>query len=493
MFISLYDVYCLIPEVYLLICSCVLLIYGVFFSTSISKGFPLLTTNVGWLSLQVVLFTFLLIILLPDFNFLNWNYLLVTDPFSYGAKVILTLTFIVWFFLSLTYVQQEKLNSFEYWIISLLGLAGMYFVLQANDFMSLYLSVEFQSLTFYVLTSFKRSSEFSTESGLKYFILGAFSSALLLFGLSLLYSLTGLTNLTDYARFFSGFEVDTYGAVVGLLFICTSLLFKLSAAPFHMWSPDVYEGAPTAVTAYLSILPKLGVITILSRLCFFTFHYNYSFWQPIILVSAYLSIFIGTFSAFYQKKIKRFIAYSSISHIGFFLIGFIGADTESFFSIVFYFLAYLIMSISIFFLVTSFRYFQYPNHFQVRWINDFSGLGQMNPILAFSLTLIVFSMAGIPPLIGFFAKLFVLLAAIQNQFYSLSVVAVLVSCVGCFYYIRFIKLMYFENLATWKVLYPINKINSIFLGCLCFIIAFLFLDLETCSMFVTFMSLSFLG
>jgi NADH-quinone oxidoreductase subunit N len=474
-----------------------LLIYGVFISTSPKLGHPLTSLNIGWLSLQIVLFALFILLLLPQFILFSWSQLLVNNFFVFGGKLILLTSFIFWALLSFPYISNEQLNSFEYWILSILALVGMLFIVQAHDLLSMYLAVEFQSLVFYVLASFKRTSEFSTESGLKYFILGAFSSALLLFGSSILYGLTGLTNFSDYTKLFAGLLINdqlfTLGVTLSLIFINVSLLFKLSAAPFHMWSPDVYEGAPTSVTAFFAILSKLAILSLLFKFCFFAFHDFVDSWYKVISCCAYLSILIGTLGAFSQKKWKRFIAYSSINHVGFLLIGFSTGELEGLFSLIFYIVIYIIMMFGIFLFVLSLRYYQYPTHFQIRYIKDLTSLFLYNPVLAFTLTLILFSMAGIPPLIGFFSKIFILLPGLQNNMYSLTIFAVLMSCIACFYYIRIIKTMYFDKLENWIVTYPVNKVSSMLLGLFTLLTTLLFLDLELFSLFITRMVLPFLG
>ena len=497
MFISQYDIYIILPEIYLLTCICFLLVYGVLMSTSVTKGYPLLSSNIGYLSLQVTLFAFLIVFSTSCFNFTGWNSLILVNSFTQGTKFIVLGSFIFWFFLSLPYTKKEKINSFEYWLLSLLSIVGMLLIVQCCDLISMYLSMEFQSLVFYILASFKRTSEFSTESGLKYFVLGAFSSALLLFGSSVLYSLTGLTNFNDYLIFFSG-SLDLkctldFGIITGLIFINTALLFKLSAAPFHMWSPDVYEGAPTSITAFFSILPKLVITSLLLKLCLFSFHDFFQIWQKIVFFCSYLSILIGTLLAFSQTKWKRFIAYSSINHVGFILMGLSSGELESIFSVLFYVVIYIITMFALFFFLITIRYYHYPRHYQIRYMKDLTSLATFNPVLALTLTTLLFSMAGIPPLAGFFAKLFVLLPALQNNLYGLTIFAVLMSCVACFYYIRLIKIMYFNKVTNWIVMYPIDKITSLFLGLFYFLTTFIFIDLEIFTLFLTRMSLPFLG
>lgn len=493
MTIPLYDIYAILPEIYMLTSVCYLLVYGVLYSTSSQKGYPLIHSNVGWLSFQTVFFALLIANGSFCWDLSCWNHLLINDFFVFGSKLLILGFILCWFILSSPYVINEKINSFEFWILVLLATVGILFIVQSYDLLSMYLSVEFQSLLFYVLASFKRTSEFSTEAGLKYFILGAFSSALLLFGSSILYSLTGLTNFNDYSVFFAGslnsLHSLSYGTILGLVFVNTALLFKLSAAPFHMWSPDVYEGSPTAVTAFFSIVPKLGILALLLRFCIFGFHDFLSTWQNAIVFCSYLSILVGTLSAFSQRKWKRFLAYSSINHIGFLLIGFSNGELEGIFSVLFYLVSYVVMMFGVFFLLVGLRYYEYPNHFQIRYIGEIKGLSFLNPAMATTLTILLFSMAGIPPLIGFFAKFFVLLSGLQNNMYGLCIFSILMSCIACFYYIRLIKIMYFDKPKVWPTTYPIEKLVSIFLGIFTFLTTFLSIDLELISFFLARMAL----
>nr|YP_009515566.1 NADH dehydrogenase subunit 2 [Kumanoa mahlacensis]AVK39519.1 NADH dehydrogenase subunit 2 [Kumanoa mahlacensis]UEQ11850.1 NADH dehydrogenase subunit 2 [Kumanoa mahlacensis] len=495
MFISIYDFCSILSEIYMLICINFLLVYGVLFSTSLKKGYPNISLNLAWLCIQVSLISILILFFSSDFDIFIWNQLLTYNFFIYGIKLILLVSFIVWVLLSLFYATYEKLNSFEYWVLSLLAVVSMIFIVKSCDLLSMYLSIECQSLILYILASFKRTSEFSTESGLKYFILGAFSSALLLFGSSILYGLTGLTGFDDYMKLFSGLLLgDTVlnsGIIFGSLVICISLLFKISSAPFHVWSPDVYEGAPTSSTLFFSILPKLSILVLFLRFCFLGFQDFFYSWQKIIFFCTYLSIFVGTFGAFAQNKWKRFLAYSSINHVGFILLGFSTGELESIFSVIFYVLVYIILTFGVFAFLISLRYFYFPVHYQIRYIKDLISLFEINSTLTFSLTLLLFSMAGIPPLLGFFSKVFVLLIALQSNLYSLSFFSVIMSCITCFYYIRLIKLMYFDKTQSLMVTYPLNKLNSMLLSLFTVLSSFLFLDLELLLIFSTHISLLF--
>lgn len=493
----LYDIYPISAEIFITLNICILLIYGVILSTSIRLGHPLLINNIAWLTFQVITLSFFLVFYQSVFVLASWNGFLVSDKFAHNAKIFILAVSLGWFLATFTYIVKEKINSFEYWILILLGITAILLVFQAYDLLAIYLTIEFQSLTFYILASFKRTSEFSTEAGLKYFVLGAFSSALLLYGSSIIYGLTGLTNLSDLSKFFTGIlpsEVYMFlGILMGLTLITISLLFKLSAAPFHMWAPDVYEGSPTSVTAFFSIMPKLAILSLIFRFLIFSFHDFLVFWQNIVLVCIILSVLIGTLNAFSQTKWKRFFAYSSINHVGFFLLAVLSGNLESISSGILYTVIYIMTMLGIFSFILTLRFYRYPKHYQTRYLKDLTILARTNPILASSVALILFSMAGIPPLAGFFAKVFVLFSALQINALGITIFIVLMSCIACFYYIRLIKDMYFETPEKWAVIYPINKSNSIILGISLFFNIFIFYDLELLSILTTHMSLTFLN
>lgn len=491
----IFDIYFTIPEIYLVGSTCILLLFGVLLSVSTFWGYPLLSKLTGLLSIQILLFTLILLFVFPYTNFTLWNFLLSSNLYISNSKIILTLACIFWSFFSINYIVKEKINSFEYWILILLTLTSFLFILQVYDLLTMYLVVELQSLSFYVLASFKRSSEFSTEAGLKYFVLGAFSSAFLLFGSSILYGVTGLTNFSDFNIFFTGLLIQDpfllLGIFTGFSFVVAALLFKLSAAPFHMWSPDVYEGSPTSTTAFFSIFPKLVIISLLLRISFFSFYDFFLLWKKVFILCAFLSLLIGSMGALSQKRWKRFLAYSSINHIGFILIGFLSGENFSIFSIIFYLIIYIITTFSIFSFLIDFRIYNYFNSYQVRYLNSITNLAKINPALAISLSIILFSMAGIPPLSGFFAKVFILLNGVQSGIYSLVLFSILMSSVSCFYYIRIIQSMYFLKTQKWPFILSISKLNSIVLGSSSLIILLLFLDIELFSIFIIRLALSF--
>nr|YP_009504376.1 NADH dehydrogenase subunit 2 [Gracilaria chouae]AWX65713.1 NADH dehydrogenase subunit 2 [Gracilaria chouae] len=497
MYNFLYNFYSILAEIYIICSICLLLMYGVFLSTYSTWGYPLLSQNFTLLIFQILIFSFLLVFLQVPLSIISWHNFLINDAFTYYAKLIIILTTIGWFLLSFDYLLSEKLNYFEFWILILLAIVAMLFILQSYDLLAIYLAIEFQSLIFYILASINRTSEFSTEAGLKYFILGAFSSAFLLCGSSIVYGLTGLTNLNDLAQFFAGFLVGenffSYNLIIGFIFILVALLFKLSAAPFHIWSPDVYEGAPFIVTAFFSILPKLAIIGLLFRFLLYTFYDLIPFWQEIILLSTFLSILIGTFGAFAQRKWKRFLAYSSINHVGFLFLAILGGDLESISSVIFYLLVYIITMLGMFAFIINTKVYKYPMFYPMRYLVDVDGLVRHNSFLAGAVVILLFSMAGIPPTAGFFSKLFVLLAALQVKSFGISLLAVGVSCVACFYYIRLIKSIYFGSLLIhWKVLKPMSKLSSLILGISLLSILFVFMDIELISIISLAMSTPFL-
>lgn len=490
-----FDIYSTLPEIYLVTSTLILLIYGVLTSASRFWGFPLILLSTSLISIQILFFTGILILFFPYTTFYSWNFFLFSNFYTSGLKLFVVFSCIIWIIFSLNYLTNEKINSFEYWIFILITISSFFLILQSHDLLVIYLVIELQSLSFYVLSSFKRSSEFSTEAGLKYFILGAFSSALLLFGCSIIYGLTGITNLSDLNLLFAGFLMENSllspGVLIGLLFVAAALFFKVSSAPFHMWAPDVYEGSPTSTTAFFALFPKIVILTLLVKIFFLSFYDFYSLWKPFFTFCAFLSLTFGAFGALLQKKWKRFLAYSSINHIGFILIGFLTGENFGIISIVIYLVVYVITTISIFSFLTGFRVYEYPNHNQIRYIKDIQNLAYSNPLLSISLTLILFSMAGIPPLAGFFAKIFIIFIGIQNSSYSLILFSVIMSSIACFYYIRIIQSMYFLKTRKWSLSIPMSKVNALILGTSCGFIFLFFLDLELFSIVITRMALSF--
>ena len=467
-----------LPEIYIFIIINFLIVYAVIYSTSPHLGYPILIRNVTWLGVQILVFALLLNLLNPITGVVAFNNLLIFDSFSILIKSILLLSTIVTLILALDYSKFENLNCFEYVILMILAVTGMMLVVSSYDLISMYLAIELQSFCMYIIASLKRESEFSTEAGLKYFILGAFSSGLLLFGCSLLYGFTGTTNYQQLFQIFSTIDktidIEVSNAIIlGVLFILVGMLFKLSAAPFHLWAPDVYEGAPTSVTAFFAIVPKIAILSLVVRLFSYVFYGLLLPWQEVLILCSIISMIIGTLGALWQTKIKRLLAYSGIGHIGYMLIGISTGSIEGIYSTFFYVIIYIIMTVATFSILLSIR--KQGNLSKIKYINDLSGLFISNPQLAFSFSLIMFSMCGIPPLAGFFSKMFIFISAINMEMYFLAIIGVMTSVVASFYYIRIIKLMFFDSVTRINNLNTISKENSLFLSFCCIFLMSFFL------------------
>jgi NADH-quinone oxidoreductase subunit N len=317
---------------------------------------------------------------------------------------------------------------------------GMMIMISANDLISLYVGLELQSLVLYVLAAFRRDDVKSSEAGLKYFVLGALSSGMLLYGASLIYGFAGTTNFTVLAQEMSKISTLSIGFLTGMVFVICGLAFKISAVPFHMWTPDVYEGAPTPVTAFFALAPKVAAMALFVRFLAYPLNGRWDLWGDIISVLAAASLIVGAVAALRQTNIKRLLAYSSIGHMGFVLLGIAAGNNQGIQGIVLYLAIYVLMSAGTFACVLAMR----RQGQLVENISDLAGLSKTHPWMALMLLILMFSMAGIPPFAGFFAKLYVLLPAIQAHLYLLSVIAVLSSVVSAYYYLRIVKLMYFD-------------------------------------------------
>lgn len=493
-----YNLYSVLLEIFILVNICTLILFGSIISGNKKLGYPLITNHFFYFIFQIFLLSLVLIVTQSPIYLVSWNNLFISDSFTHVAKIIILITLLFWLFLVRNYTIQEKINNFEYWLLILLSTIALFLIIQAYDLLTMYVTLEFQSLIFYILTSFNRTSEFSTEAGIKYFVLGAFSSALLLFGSVTLYNLTGLTNLNDFSKFFMHdfiFKTDFfYEILLGITFILISFLFKLSAAPFHVWSPDVYEGSPTSSTLYFAIIPKITILALITRTLILTYYNLLPYMHFLIIISILLCAIIGTFTAFAQLKWKRFITYSSISHISFFLITFLVNDSENIISCFIYLIVYIIMSLAFFAFFIDFRYYVFPVNKQLRYLTSLTSLKTTNPLLSISLIIIFFSMAGIPPLAGFFSKFIVLSSAIQKNIFGLVFFILFFNCISCFYYLRLIKTIYFQNFNYYYLFFnPLSKLNSIFLGLCIYIILFMFFDLEFIFTLSKLMTFSFIN
>lgn len=467
----------LFPEIFLTICILSLLVYGVTYSTSYVHNYPILIKPIGWLSIQVLIITILLISNNPLNNQTIMNNLLIADYFGQITKIVLLISCIITLLVSFGYIQKEKINVFEYTILILLATLGMLFIISSYDVMSMYLAIEFQSLCLYVLAAFKRNSLYSVEAGLKYFILGAFSSGILLFGISLLYGFTGATNFEDIGKLliFSSSDdiVSSSGILLGIVFISAGLFFKIYAVPFHVWVPDVYQGSPTIVTLFFAIAPGISVFTLLVRLFSSVFHDLIVYWQPIFIFCSIASMLLGSIVALSQQKIKRLLAYSAIGHVGFMLIALSTGTPEGIRGLLLYIIVYIVMSACFFTVLLSLR--TKEDNRQIVLISELKSLYKSNPVLSFTLATVLFSMAGIPPLAGFITKLYIFLPAIHEELFFLVFIGILASVISAVYYLGLVRIMYFEKTDTLVCFEQVDKRKATILGICVFILLLFFI------------------
>ncbi|WP_438345485.1 NADH-quinone oxidoreductase subunit NuoN [Methylorubrum populi] len=420
-----------LPEIVLSIGALLLVLYGAWRGERSSEG-----VNVG--ALILLIFTFFLVVSQTG-NVTTLNGAFIADPFARVMKSLILIGSAATILLSRDYFQRERIDRFEYPILIVLCTIGMLVMASANDLISLYLGLELQSLAAYVIAAFHRDDVKSTEAGLKYFVLGALSSGMLLYGASLVYGFTGTVSFPGIVTALNG--PTSFGIVLGIVFVAAGVAFKLAAVPFHMWTPDVYEGSPTPVTAFFGSAPKVAAMAMTVRVFIGAFPDVTAVWQQIIVFVSIASMALGSFAAIGQRNIKRLMAYSSIGNVGYALIGLAAGSEEGVRGVVIYMVIYLAMTLGAFAVLLSLR--RKDRMFET--IDDLSGLSRTHPWLAFCLAAMMFSLAGIPPLAGFFAKFYVFSAAIQAGLVTLAVVGVVTSVVGAFYYLRLVKVMYFDE------------------------------------------------
>lgn len=367
----------------------------------------------------------------------------VLDPFAGFMKVLVLVGSAAAVIMSVGFAESERFNRFEFPVLIVLSTTGMMVMVSAGDLITLYLGLELQSLAIYVLAAINRDSARSTEAGLKYFVLGALSSGMLLYGASMVYGFTGQIEFGAIASAITS-EGRSLGLVVGLVFVLAGLAFKISAVPFHMWTPDVYEGAPTPITAFLAGAPKVAAMALITRFTVRGFEPLAVDWQQIIVFISIASMAFGAFAAIGQRNFKRLMAYSSIGHMGFALVGLAAASVEGVRGVLIYMTIYLAMTLGTFAVILAMR----RKDGVVEEIEDLAGLSKTNPVMALFLTILMLSLAGLPPLAGFFAKYFVFMAAVKAELYALAVIGVLASVVGLYYYLRIVKLMWFDEPST---------------------------------------------
>ena len=560
-----------LPEWFLLFSLVALLMHGVWFSTSPFLNYPSMVTNTLHHSLFILAVTLWLVSArfesFPSFLLFRSN--LIYDDFSMKVSFLLVLSTIICLIMSITYLAKEKINLFEYVIFTLLSCLGGCWLVASYDFFTMYLTIELLSLPLYGLASIKSRSLLSTEAGLKYFILGAFSSGVFLFGVSLIYLATGSLSFSEIGQLFAGVNVDMFlngdthslsyiaSFLIGMLLVMVGLMFKLTAVPFHMWAPDVYEGAPTPVTAYFSTVPKLAVFAVTVRIFYVTFFDISLEWQKAITLCAIGSMILGTLGAMVQKlDLKRLLAYSAIGNAGYMLLGISAGNLEGLQGLLLFAVIYLVMSINAFATILTLRssistaeglsqstfhweqdhsnaralFYQNSNEVvvplkeasvvtstlqsdqrsldQEAWLQgayiprqlalgsqnslgnlkgilQFRTISKTNPLLAITIAFMFFSMAGVPPLAGFLGKMYLFFAAVNGGLYLAVFVAIVTNVIGSFYYIRCIKLAYFDGSKEWTSLESPSASLSLVLGASILFLSFFFLYPSTAILWVS--------
>ena len=430
----------LLPEIILAVGAMALLMLGVYRT-------PRTETLIDALSIILLVVAGVAVVLLPEGKLVTFGGSFVVDTFARFLKVLAIAGSAAAILMSIDYDRREGQQRFEYSVLIVLSTLGMLMLISAADLIALYLGLELMSLPLYVVAASHRNSLRSSEAGLKYFVLGALSSGMLLYGASLVYGFTGTVNFSGIAH--SAAEAGS-GLIFGLVFLFAGFCFKVSAVPFHMWTPDVYEGAPTPVTAFFSAAPKVAGIAMFVRVAVMAFPGITTQWQEIVAFVSVASMLLGAFAAIGQRNIKRLMAYSSIGHMGFALIGLAAGTSEGVQGVLVYMAIYVTMTLGTFAVILSMR----RAGGMVESIDQLAGLARTHPAMAFAMAMLLFSMAGIPPLAGFFAKFYVFLAAIKAGLYVLAVIGVLASVVGAYYYLAIIKAMYFDEPAEGFVGMP---------------------------------------
>jgi NADH-quinone oxidoreductase subunit N len=379
-----------------------------------------------------------ILVVLPPGKLVTFGGSFIVDEFARFLKILALLGSAAAIVMSIDYARREAQERFEYSVLILLSTLGMLMLISAADLIALYLGLELMSLPLYVVAASHRSSLRSTEAGLKYFVLGALSSGMLLYGASLIYGFTGTVSFAGIAQ---AAGQGGIGLIFGIVFLFAGFCFKVSAVPFHMWTPDVYEGAPTPVTAFFAAAPKVAGIAMFVRVAVMAFPGITSQWQQIVVFVSIASMALGSFAAIGQRNFKRLMAYSSIGHMGFALVGLAAGTSEGVQGVLIYIAIYVTMTLGVFAVILSMR----RTTGMVESIDQVAGLARTHPTMAFFLAMLLFSMAGVPPLAGFFAKFYVFLAAIKAGLYLLAVLGVVTSVVGAYYYLAIVKLMYFDE------------------------------------------------
>ena len=427
----------LYPELVLVIGAMALLMLGVFWPENDRNA-----ETIGWLSIGVLGLASWMLLQQPSATNRLFDGAFIVDSFARFMKLLTFASAAVAILLSFDYMRQVRALRFEYAVLALLATAGMGMMISASNLIALYLGLELQSLALYVMAAIRRDDLRSSEAGLKYFVLGALSSGMLLYGASLIYGFTGATSFTAIAHVAAQADAaQNIGLIIGLVFLLVGIAFKVSAVPFHMWTPDVYEGAPTPVTAFFASAPKVAAMALFMRVALEGFPGIKPQWQQVVTALAIASMLLGSFAAIGQSNIKRLLAYSAIGNIGYALIGLAAGSPEGARGVIFYLVIYVVMTLGAFACVLAMR----RADGMVEEIDELSGLAQNNLGMATVLAILLFSLAGIPPLAGFFAKFYVFVAAVKEGLWALAIIGVLASVVGAYYYVRIVKIMFFDE------------------------------------------------
>ncbi len=432
--LALPDLWPALPEMVLAAAAMALLILGVWRGDGSTR-------LVSWLAIGVLVLVLVLTELGGGDRRVGFYGMFVTDAFALFTKALVLIGSAVTILMSMRYNEEHGIARFEFPVLVLLATTGMMVMISANDLITLYVGLELQNLALYVVAAFNRDSVRSSEAGLKYFVLGALSSGMLLYGASLVYGFAGTTAFDDLTKLLTGGAPVETGILIGLVFVIVGLAFKVSAVPFHMWTPDVYEGAPTPVSAFFAVAPKLAALALFIRFMIAPFGPLIGEWRQVIIFLSIASMVLGAVAAIAQQNIKRLMAYSSIGHVGYALIGLAAATPSGIRGVLVYMAIYLFMNIGTWAVILCMR----QRGQMLEGISDLSGLGRSQPGLALALAIFMFALAGIPPTAGFFSKLYIFLAAIEANLVGLAVIGVVTSVVGAFYYLRIVKVMYFDE------------------------------------------------
>ena len=445
---ELNDIKLFSPEIALILGSIFILLYGIFFKNDKDSY-----KNILYISLTSLVISFYCSVYLVDLNTTSFNDLLENDSYSLFFKVIVFSGSLVIIYISYNYLKDLNILTPEFFFLILLSLVGVLILISSRNIISMFLGLELQSICLYILAAYTRYDIKSSESGVKYFVMGALSSGILLYGLSIIF---GFTNSTDFYEISKSikYSIDNNENFlilsIGFVLILCGLFFKIAVVPFHMWAPDVYEGSATPITAYFTTIPKVGAIAFLIKFLNIPFEHYYNAWFQILYLVSIISLILGSIAAVNQNNIKRLLAYSSISHMGFILIGILTGNELGIKSAQLYISIYMVSILGIFTCLLCLK--NKVNGIYLENIKSYSGLLKKDSFLSFSFAIFLFSLAGLPPLSGFFGKLYILISAIESNLYLLAVIAVITSIISAFYYLRIIKVMFFDN--------PVNEIYT---------------------------------